>query len=305
MKAAFANFKERLSKIKWKQRYYFYFHIAYIILCGLIGGLILFALEAKRDVNFIDTLFTATSSITITGLVTTDFSKFSTASQIFVLFWMIMGGISFTAFPAMLINLVKYYKRMKVKQRELKESIKELETKKKVEFVDATLAKVPQQFINSSNHGKTFDIERDLIPENDAAHKVMTMVLESHSIAASDVPFYAHLIIIPLVFGTVFFIQFIFFIAMGFVLQFKYGSENLENNNPWWASLFLTVCAYNTAGISPFSDGMARFATDFAINIFIMILALLGNTLYPAFLRVSCIIQLKSVASFILQRLQF
>lgn len=77
---------------QWKQRYYFYFHLAYIILLGLFSGLLVFIIEqAHSHAEFIDVLFITFSATCVCGLSAADVSKFSVGSKVIILLLMIFG----------------------------------------------------------------------------------------------------------------------------------------------------------------------------------------------------------------------
>lgn len=54
------------------------------------GGLVLYGLESASNLSFVDALFTAVSAICVTGLTSTDFSKFSLASQVGIVMLVVM-----------------------------------------------------------------------------------------------------------------------------------------------------------------------------------------------------------------------
>lgn len=109
-----------------------------LLLFSLIGGIVIYASEEHRDVHsktlivgdvtltpdpelgvsprhethtfvkdveyrgerFIDALFTSVSALTVTGLVSTDFSQFTTAGQVVVLFLIQIGGMGIILFSS-------------------------------------------------------------------------------------------------------------------------------------------------------------------------------------------------------------
>lgn len=79
---------------QWKQRYYFYFHVAYIVLMGLFSGLIVFLIELSHSrASFIDTTFTAFSGLCVSGLNSVDVSKFSAGSKVIILLLFMFGNM--------------------------------------------------------------------------------------------------------------------------------------------------------------------------------------------------------------------
>ncbi|KAF7547451.1 hypothetical protein G7Z17_g7721 [Cylindrodendrum hubeiense] len=55
--------------------------------------------------------------------------------------------------------------------------------------------------------------------------------------------------------------------------------------NPWWSGIFLSVSAFNNAGMSVIDAGMTVFQGSYFVLFVVGLLVLAGNTAYPLFLR--------------------
>ncbi|NUQ80054.1 MAG: hypothetical protein HUU10_00455 [Bacteroidetes bacterium] len=64
----------------------------------LVGSILLWISESSNGLPFIDALFTSVSATCVTGLLTTDFSKFTFAGQFITMILIQVGGISVIAF---------------------------------------------------------------------------------------------------------------------------------------------------------------------------------------------------------------
>eukprot|EP00668_Euglena_longa_P014437 GGOE01018427.1.p1 GENE.GGOE01018427.1~~GGOE01018427.1.p1 ORF type:complete len:525 (-),score=172.57 GGOE01018427.1:218-1792(-) len=92
---------------------FFTLHFLYFVLLGLLGAVLIFVIE-DGSVSFLDSLFMAYSSCSLTGLSTSDISVWSANSQIVVLFLMGLGSqVLMSAVP---IIVRQHYYRIKVKE---------------------------------------------------------------------------------------------------------------------------------------------------------------------------------------------
>lgn len=102
---------EEIQKMKIKSSfntiYYYYFHICYIIMVGLIGGFFIYYFEKGR-VPFLDSLFTSFSSVTVSGLLTVNIITLSFSSKIVILFCVVLGmatvSLIFLIFSSLLFH---------------------------------------------------------------------------------------------------------------------------------------------------------------------------------------------------------
>lgn len=54
---------------------------------------------------------------------------------------------------------------------------------------------------------------------------------------------------------------------------------------PWWAGIFLSISAFNNAGLAVFDDSLISFGKSYFVLIIVAFLILAGNTAYPILLR--------------------
>ena len=75
--------------------------LIYVTVLSFVGSGILIAIESgNTQLSYIDAWFLASSAISVTGLITIDFSKLFLASQAVVLVLVQLGGVAFTTlFP--------------------------------------------------------------------------------------------------------------------------------------------------------------------------------------------------------------
>ena len=76
---------------------------------SVLGGLGLYILEAQHGnpISFIDALYTAASCLCVCGLMCVDVSQFSTGSHVLLLVLILMGGISVSTLPLLMLRIVK------------------------------------------------------------------------------------------------------------------------------------------------------------------------------------------------------
>ncbi|KAH7000036.1 cation transport protein-domain-containing protein [Ilyonectria destructans] len=65
--------------------------------------------------------------------------------------------------------------------------------------------------------------------------------------------------------------------------------------NPWWSGIFLSVSAFNNAGMSVIDAGMTVFQGSYFVLVVVGLLILAGNTAYPLFLRFILWLMLKTL----------
>lgn len=108
----------RKRKFEWRQRYYFYIHLLYIVLFGFVMGNIIYGIErAYTRVSYIDALFMTFSCISLTGLVTVDLTTLASVSQAFLLVTIVFGGFTVTTLPALIIKICLARRRRSERRR--------------------------------------------------------------------------------------------------------------------------------------------------------------------------------------------
>ena len=85
----------------------FTFSIAFMTIIG--AGFLMLPEMSKSGVKFIDALFTAMSSVSVTGLTTLDISdQLTTKGQVVVMILMKLGGLNTIAFGALMLVVAKF-----------------------------------------------------------------------------------------------------------------------------------------------------------------------------------------------------
>lgn len=169
-----------------------------------------------------------------------------------------LGGLPFTPIPALIIRTVFAYRRMLIKR---------------AEFATAPIQR-------EESRRKTFDIENYSVnlPES-------TTWVRYRPPPASDVEFMAHvrLLIIAILTPLCTLVIGITILSIYFAI---FWSQDLEGNNSFLAGIVVIITAYTNSGLPMlFSDGWSRFRTDYMTCIIMGIMIMLGNTLYPATVR--------------------
>ncbi|CAF5149400.1 unnamed protein product, partial [Rotaria sp. Silwood1] len=195
------------------------------------------------------------------GLTTLDFAKLSQASQIILMFFTFISGVTISTLPALVVKA---------------------QTHRRVEGVTV-----------DDDHGELEDENDDELPtinirrERNLPEHIRNRLATLPN--ARQLRYRAYITCIVLILATCFTIYTIMFFAIGGWIQTHYISEQLLQGNstvnPWYISLIVTVTGFNQNGLSPFSDGLSRFVFDVYLNIFVMILVMSGTSLFPFILR--------------------
>lgn len=82
-------------------------------------------------------------------------------------------------------------------------------------------------------------------------------------------------------------IQFWGGIALGWFISARHPSIPAENHiNPWWSGIFLSASGFNNSGMSLIDSNMVPFQLSYFVLLTVSALILLGNTIFPIFLRI-------------------
>lgn len=184
------------------------------LLVILIGSLALYFSEYSRHLRFIDAVFTATSAVCVTGLLTIDFSQFSFLSQLITLVLIQIGGVSVIVF----FRLIWF--------------------------------------------GKT--------TSSLFSHSMLSEIVDVHGESRTVLYFLLSTIKITLFIET-----------LGALLLYFSFSEITENTDRIWTSIFVSISAFNNAGISVFPDNLSRFTYNENSLLVISGLIILGGLGYP------------------------
>ncbi|CAF4152369.1 unnamed protein product, partial [Rotaria sp. Silwood2] len=255
-------------RYRWRMSYYFYIHMVWFIISALLGGLIVWLIENHSSarniqikVDYIDAWFVSSSCVSSCGLTTIDFAKLSQASQIVLMFFTFISGVTISTLPALVVKA---------------------HTHRRVEGITV-----------DDDHGDLDDENSDELPTVNIRRQRNLPEHIRNRLAklpkTRQLRYRAYITCIVLILATCFTIYTIIFIAIGSWIDTQYTSEQLlqgnSSVNPWYISFIVTVTGFNQNGLSPFSDGLSRFVRDIYLNLFIIILVVSGTSLFPFILR--------------------
>ncbi|CAM4987762.1 unnamed protein product [Rotaria socialis] len=256
------------TKYQWKMSHYLYIHVCFFVLNGLFGGLVVWLIEnhsssrnVEMTVHYIDAWFVSSSCVYSCGLTTIDFAKLSRASQVILMGFTFISGVTISTLPALLVKA---------------------RTHKRVEGITVD---DDHYDVEESNNDElpTFNTRRERNLPEDARNRLATLP------TVSQLRYRAYITCIFLILGTCFTVYTIIFIAIGSWITAKYTPDQLLQGNstvnPWYISFIVTLTGFNQNGLTPFSDGFARFIHDVYLNLFAMIIVMSGTSLFPVILR--------------------
>jgi Trk-type K+ transport system membrane component len=234
--------------------HYFYIHISLFIVNGFLCGLIVYLIEnysslrnTQIEVAYVDAWFVASSCVYNCGLTTLDFAKLSHTSQIILMVFTFISGITISTLPALVIKA---------------------RTHKKVEGITVDDDHGDLEEDEPTDELPTINIRRRQNLPEDVRNKLASLP------TAAQLRYRAYITCIVLILGTCFTIYSITYVAIGSWLTTQYTSEQLLQGNsslsPWYISFIVTVTGFNQNGLTPFSDGFARFVYDVYLNLFVM-----------------------------------
>ncbi|CAF3586395.1 unnamed protein product [Rotaria socialis] len=242
---------------KWRMSHYFYLHL-FVFFCNtLICGIIVWSIEQYK-IPYIDCWFISATCVFTCGLQTYDFALFSRSSQSVLLFYTWISGITVSTIPAIFIKLYR------VKN----EIISSEESVRRPSDIDALPIQrmVPNESMDS-----------------DMNERIQSLPTPHHLRVT------AYILMVILILSTCFVIYLASFIAMGIWLKYHYDPKDLlqgnQTMNPFYASIIITITAFNQNGLSPWTNGIGLFVNDIFMNIFIIIIVMSGTSLFPAIIR--------------------
>jgi hypothetical protein len=242
------------KRYHWRMTHYFYIHGGLFIVNGFLCGLIVYLIEnysslrnTEIEVAYVDAWFVASSCVYNCGLITLDFAKLSHTSQIILMVFTFISGITISTLPALVIKA---------------------RTHKKVEGITVDDDHGDLEEDEPTDELPTINIRRRQNLPEDVRNKLASLP------TAAQLRYRAYITCIVLILGTCFTIYSITYVAIGSWLTTQYTSEQLLQGNsslsPWYISFIVTVTGFNQNGLTPFSDGFARFVYDVYLNLFVM-----------------------------------
>ena len=237
------------KRYRWRMRHYFYIHVLIFIFNGLLGGLIVFLIENYLKPNrlmlvyFIDTWFVASSCIYNCGLVTLDFARLSTYSQVILMLFTISSGVTISTLPALIIKARthKHERGLRVDN-------------------DHSAYNIPSNFEKNPEYSTEAQAKIARLPNAEQ--------LRYRS-------YLCCLFLIPTACLTIYITS---FLCIGSWIQTQYRSSQLRQDgrpvNAWYASFIITVTGFNQNGLTPWSDSLMRFVDDTVLNLLVMLVSI-------------------------------
>ncbi|CAF3597852.1 unnamed protein product [Rotaria socialis] len=253
-----SRFKKIWSNYRWRMRHYFYIHLGLFFMNSLLSGLITWAIE-DQNIPFIDCWFMGATCVFTCGLQTYDFGSFSQASQIILLLFTLVSGITVSTIPAIFIKI--------------------FQAKRKSNTTEDT--------------SSTRMDDNNILPVQSLARQTSVDPVLRKRLQSLPDPYHlritAYIILIVLIISTCLFIYLITFFSVGFWFKYNYilqhHSRINATVNPFYASLVVTITSFNQNGLTCWQNGASIFVDDIFMNIIIMIAVMSGTSLFPAILR--------------------
>ncbi|CAM4825951.1 unnamed protein product [Rotaria magnacalcarata] len=253
-----SRFKKIWSNYRWRMRHYFYIHLSLFFMNSLLSGLITWAIEDQK-IPFIDCWFMGATCVFTCGLQTYDFGSFSQASQIILLLFTLVSGITVSTIPAIFIKIFQAKRKSNT-----------------AEDISSTRMD-----------------DNNILPVQSLARQTSVDPVLRKRLQSLPDPYHlritAYIILIVLIVSTCLFIYLFTFFSVGFWFKYNYilqhYSQINKTVNPFYASLVVTITSFNQNGLTSWKNGASIFVDDIFMNIIIMIAVMSGTSLFPAILR--------------------
>eukprot|EP01119_Soliformovum_irregulare_P019837 TRINITY_DN6364_c0_g1_i1.p1 TRINITY_DN6364_c0_g1~~TRINITY_DN6364_c0_g1_i1.p1 ORF type:complete len:706 (-),score=128.93 TRINITY_DN6364_c0_g1_i1:5-1924(-) len=226
---------------------YYRVHLTVFLLLAFCGGLLIWAVENRTPMPYIDALFLATSLVTTTGLATVDFSVLSIQSQLICAFLTSVGNPIVASIPLVLLRKHRYKVFVKHMLERMNSEHKEFQV-----YTPSGL----KVYVSPSPEKV---LQEDLTVEYRAL-KRMPRVIIGYFVG-----------IVAL--GYIFFVIYLYAVGRGITPSGAY--------NAFFLSLFGTT----NSGLTLYSDNVVSFSGDTIFLGFLSFLIIFGNTGYPVGLR--------------------
>ncbi|CAF1000144.1 unnamed protein product [Rotaria sp. Silwood1] len=207
---------------EWRMRHYFYIHLSVFFCNTLLCGVIIWNIEQQR-VSYLDCWFSSATCVFTCGLETYDFGSYSLASQIVLLIFTVISGITVSTLPAIFIKIYRVKREITPDEETLSSTIN-----------DNSLPITKLVRINSTD--PILDQRLRLLP------------------SPKDLRTTAYIILIILILSTCFAIYLISFLTISMWLKYHYDPQFLRQDNrtvdPFYASIVITLTGFNQNGLS-------------------------------------------------------
>ena len=230
---------------RWRMRHYFYLHVLYFILLGLLGGWSVYIIDNYlvpnqfMNVRYVDAWFVASSCAYSCGLITIDFARLSHASQVLLMVITLASGITVSTLPALVIKALTHKR----------ESGTRVDDDHSAFHIQCESEKKPRCSPEAEDK-----IARLPTPEQLRYRAYL-----------------ACLVLIPTICTSIYLAA---YLSIGLRLTSRYRPWQLLQDgqpvNPWYASLIISITGFNQNGLSPWSDNLFRFVDDVVLNLLVM-----------------------------------
>jgi len=101
------NMRNLLRRSLYSERIHLFMYFGGIILCGSLILILPGMWKGADSLSYLDALFTSTSAVCVTGLITVDTAQYSRAGQVVILILMEAGGLGLITFATLLLATPK------------------------------------------------------------------------------------------------------------------------------------------------------------------------------------------------------
>ncbi|CAF0932776.1 unnamed protein product [Didymodactylos carnosus] len=227
------NWRSKLKNLyknyRWRMSHYFYIHLAIFICNTFTCGLIVWLIE-NRTVSYMDAWFLSSTCVFTCGLTTYDFAILRKESQIVLLMFTWISGITVSTIPAIIIKI--YIAKREIRSRTNTATAAQKQQREPEREDDLPVKKFLSKHLNSALEAKIKSLPN-----------------------ADEIRITAYIILIVLILSICFTIYLITFISIGLYFKYKCSPEKLLQKNvtlnPFYASFVLTLTGFNQNGLSP------------------------------------------------------
>ncbi|PAN31078.1 hypothetical protein PAHAL_5G393700 [Panicum hallii] len=239
----------------------FWIHLSYFLFVSLFGFLMLKALPMKTSAvptpSGLDLIFTSVSATTVSSMVAVEMESFSNSQLLLMTLLMLLGGEVFTSMLGL------HFTYTKLKKREQSHGLDgngPPATSLELSPMGAPVAAVTIDQMEIAG----FKNQRDL---PSVARILMFIVL-------------VYVVVVHLAGYT---LMLVYLYAVAGAREVLIGKKI----NPSTFSIFIVVSTFANCGFVPTNEGMVSFKSFPGMLLLVMPHVLLGNTLFPVFLRLS------------------
>ena len=241
----------------------FWIQLSYFLFVSLFGFLMLKALPMKTSAvptpSGLDLIFTSVSATTVSSMVAVEMESFSNSQLLLMTLLMLLGGEVFTS----MLGLHFTYTKLKKREQSHDHKVINGPPATSLELISTPMG-APPAAVTLDQMETGFKNQRDL---TSIARLLMFIVLGYHVVV--------HLAGYTLIL--------VYLCAVAGAREVLIGKKI----NPSTFSIFTVVSTFANCGFVPTNEGMVSFKSFPGMLLLVMPHVLLGNTLFPVFLRLS------------------